>query len=59
MTPSSAQSPLNQLNFGKLNGRQVIANFEGGRITSDAGILLIAELDKKLQITTRFSALLD
>jgi len=30
MTPSSAQSPLNQLNFGKLNGRQVIANFEGG-----------------------------
>jgi hypothetical protein len=55
MTPSSAQSALNQLNFGKLNGRQVIANFEGGRITSDAGIVLIAELDKKLQITTRFS----
>ena len=55
MTPSSAQSPLNQLNFGKLNGRQVIANFEGGKITSDAGIVLIAELDKKLQITTRFS----
>ena len=43
MTPSSAQSPLNQLNFGKLNGRQVIANFERGRITSDAGIVLIAE----------------
>ena len=55
MTPSSAQSPVNYLNFGKLNGRQVIANFEGGRITSDAGIVLIAELDKKLQITTRFS----
>ena len=29
MTPSSDQSRLNQLNFGKLNGRQVIANFEG------------------------------
>jgi hypothetical protein len=30
LTPSSAQSALNQLNSGKLNGRQVIANFEGG-----------------------------
>jgi hypothetical protein len=55
MTPSSAQSRLNQFNFGKLNGRQVIANFAGGRITSDAGIVLIAELDKKLKITDRFS----
>ena len=55
MTPSSSQSLLNQLNFGKLNGRKVIANFAGGRITSDAGILLIAELDKKLKITARFA----
>ena len=55
MTPNPVQSPLNELNFGKLNGRQVIANFEGGRITSDAGIVLIAELDKKLKITDRFS----
>ena len=44
MTPSIAQSQLNQLNFGKLNKRQVIADFEGGKITSDAGIVLIAEL---------------
>jgi hypothetical protein len=55
MTPNSAQSQLNQLNFRRLNGRQVIANFEGGKITSDAGIVLIAELDKKLKITERFS----
>ena len=55
MTPSSDQSQLHHLNFGKLNGRQLIANFEGGKITSDAGIVLIAELDKKLKITERFS----
>ena len=55
MTPNPVQSQFNELNFGKLNGRQVIANFEGGRITSDAGIMLIAELDKKLKITERFS----
>jgi hypothetical protein len=45
----------NQLNFGTLNGRKIVANFEGGRITSDAGIVLIAELDKKLEITARFA----
>jgi hypothetical protein len=55
MIPSSPQLRLNQLNFGRLNGREVIANFDGGRITSDAGIVLIAELDKKLKITTRFA----
>jgi hypothetical protein len=55
MTPISAQSQLNQLNLGKLNGRQVTANFQGGRITSDAGIVLLADLDKKLKITARFS----
>ena len=44
-----------ELNLGRIKGRQVIANFEGGRITSDAGIVLMAELDKKLGITARFA----
>jgi hypothetical protein len=55
MTPSSTECNPNQLNFGTLNGRKIIANFEGGRITSDAGIVLIAELDKKLEITAKFA----
>ena len=55
MAPSIAHFQLNQLNLTKINGRQVIANFEGGKITSDAGIVLMAELDKKLKITARFS----
>ncbi len=55
MTPSSTQSIPNQLNFGNIKGRKVIANFSGGRITSDAGIVLLAELDKKLKITSRFA----
>jgi hypothetical protein len=41
--------------LGTLKGRDVIANFEGGRITSDAGIVLMAELDKKLGLTARFT----
>ena len=56
MTPSSTQCIPNQLNFGSIKGRKVIANFSGGRITSDAGIVLMAELDKKLKITSRFAS---
>ena len=48
MTPASIDYLVNELNFGSIKGRKVIANFEGGRITSDAGIVLMAELDKKL-----------
>ena len=55
MTPTSTQSLPKQLNLGSIEGRRVIANFEGGRITSDAGIVLMSELDKKLKITARFA----
>ena len=57
MIANSSQKNKNsqQLNFGRIKGKEIIANFEGGRITSDAGIVLIAELDKKLKITERFT----
>ena len=55
MISSSTQCIPNQFNFGTLKGRKVVANFEGGRITSDAGIVLMAELDKKLKITARLA----
>ena len=51
MTPTSTEYSPNQLNLGSLKGRKIIADFTGGRITSDAGIVLIAELDKKLKIS--------
>ena len=55
MTLISTEFSPNQLNLGSLKVRKVIADFRGGKITSDAGILLIAELDKKLKITSRFA----
>ncbi len=55
MTPSSTQCLANQLNFGSLKGRKVIADFSGGRITSDAGIVLMADKNKKLRITAKFA----
>ena len=44
-----------QFSFGRVKGRNVIANFKGGTLTSDGGLILVAELDKKRQITARFA----
>ncbi len=48
MTPNSSGNFGQKLNLGKIKGREVIANFDGGRITSDAGIVLMADKNKKL-----------
>jgi hypothetical protein len=45
-----------QFSFGRVKGRNVIANFQGGTLTSDGGLVLVAELDKKRQITARFAS---
>jgi peptide methionine sulfoxide reductase MsrA len=55
MTSFLSQNIPHQLNLGTIKGRKVIADFSGGRITSDAGIVLMAELDKKLRITKKFA----
>ena len=55
MTTNSTKRSSRYLNLGRLKGKEIIANFEGGIITSDAGIVLMAELDKKLRITARFA----
>nr|WP_269086174.1 transposase [Phormidium ambiguum] len=44
-----------QFNLGRVGGKEIIANFSGGKITSNAGITLIAELDKKLKISKQFA----
>ena len=53
MNPVSTKCIPEQFSFGKVKGRNIIANFKGGALTSDGGLVLIAELDKKRQITAR------
>ena len=44
-----------QLVFQALGGRQVVARFDGGRITSDAGILLLREVAERTGLLRRFA----
>lgn len=55
MSPRNSRKTRKVINFSKQKGKEIIANFEGGLITSDAGIVWIAELDKKLGITDKLA----
>ncbi len=42
--------------FGEAAGRVVVAGFDGGAITSDAGGLLLGATDRAIRLTERFAA---
>src|ERR1700756_1682359 len=44
------------LGFARVEGRAVVASFDGGRITSDAGALLLGATDRVLNLTQRLAA---
>ena len=41
--------------FSPLKGKKVVGNFKGGDITSDAGVLLLREVDKKINLTQQLA----
>lgn len=55
MTPNKNNSILEKFVFGQVESRPVVVNFKGEPVTSDAGLLLIAELDRKKEITSRLA----
>ena len=42
--------------FAPVEGREVVAAFDGGAITSDAGALLLGAADRAIKLTERFAA---
>jgi len=44
MTPTQTECQSKSFGFGKLEQRQILADLSGGSITSDAGLVLIAQL---------------
>ena len=45
-----------KLPFKFIKKRKVIANFTGGNITSDAGLLLLREIDNRSSVIDRFAS---
>jgi hypothetical protein len=45
-----------QLVFAPVEGRSVVASFDGGAITSDAGALLLGATDRAIGLVGRFAA---
>ena len=41
--------------FGVVSGRDVVAAFDGGAITSDAGAVLLGAADRTIRLTDRFA----
>src|SRR3954470_14853376 len=52
--PTECSAP--QLDFGMVEGRRVVAAFDGGAVTSDAGALLLGAADKAIRLVGRFAA---
>jgi hypothetical protein len=44
------------LNFGTVEGRRIVACFDGGAMTSDAGALLLGQADKAIGLVERLAA---
>ena len=51
-----AECKRNSLQFHPHGRRQVVAEFDGGKITSDAGGLLLREVDQTFGVIRRFAA---
>jgi hypothetical protein len=39
--------------FGDLDRRQVVADFKGGDLSTDGGVILIAQLDRQYRLSER------
>ena len=41
--------------FGKVKSKKIFADFEGGEVTSDSGLLLVREVDRRLGLCETFA----
>ena len=44
-----------QLCFEGLGRRRVVGRFDGGRLTTDGGVLLLREVDRRFRVTERLA----
>src|SRR5919106_149521 len=51
-----AECSAGPFGFGTVEGRSVVAAFDGGAVTSDAGALLLGATDRAIRLVERFAA---
>ena len=56
MPPTQTECNSPSYEFGRLSKRKIMADFSGGDITSDGGLLLIRDIDELYRISERLSA---
>jgi Transposase DDE domain group 1 len=56
MTPMKTECSAESYDFGQLDRRSVMADFSGGQITSDGGLILSVETDRYYRISEQFAA---
>jgi hypothetical protein len=49
---------VDEVEFSKLGRRKLQVNFGGGAVSSDGGLLLVREVDRRLKLTERMAAVL-
>ena len=45
-----------EMNFGRMGRRVIEANFQGGAISSDGGLMLLRQLDRRLSLSKAIAA---
>src|SRR5687768_320722 len=58
-SPMPTQCSRDLFGYEAVEGRQVVAAFDGGEVTSDAGALLLGATDRAIGLVTRFAACFD
>jgi Transposase DDE domain group 1 len=56
MTPPKTECSAKSYAFGSLSGRQVVADFSGGQLTTDGGVILIAQVDAHYRLSERLAS---
>src|SRR4051812_26678600 len=54
-SPMPAECSAPQFDFGAVEARRVVAAFDGGAVTSDAGAVLLRATDKAIRLVERFA----
>ena len=53
--PMQPECISTQLTFEGLGRRAVVGRFDGGRLTTDGGVLLLREVDRRFRVTERLA----